>query len=58
MNAPDTFDNTGNLYNVTLILNSQGRLDPDAYQLYSQPWMTAGTIVAYIFYFTMYAASK
>lgn len=41
-----------------MILNDQGLLDVDLYQQYSEPWMTAGTIVAYIFYFIMYSASE
>lgn len=48
----------GARFDVTKVLNARGDLDLDAYQAYSQPWMTAGTIVAYIFYFIMYSASK
>jgi hypothetical protein len=58
MNSPSTWDNTGNLFDVTQILNNQGTLDLEKYQTYSEPWMSAGTIVAYIFYFVMYSASK
>jgi hypothetical protein len=58
INQPGTFDNTGAGYDVTKILNSKGLLDLDAYQQYSEPWMSAGTIMAYIFYFIMYSASK
>jgi hypothetical protein len=48
----------GARFDVTKIINSQGNLDVAAYQEYSEPYMTAGTIVAYIFYFIMYSASK
>jgi hypothetical protein len=58
MNSPDTFDNTGNLYQVTNILNDKGNLDVDKYQTYSEPWMSAGTVIAYTFYFVMYSASE
>ncbi|ORX40104.1 OPT oligopeptide transporter protein-domain-containing protein [Kockovaella imperatae] len=57
INAPDTFDNTGGLYNVSKVLNDHASLDLAAYQDYSEPWMSAGTIVAYIFYFVMYSAT-
>jgi hypothetical protein len=58
INSPSTFDNMGGRFNVSMVLNDRGDLDVAAYQEYSQPWMTAGTIVAYIFYFIMYSASK
>ena len=45
-------------YNVSQILNGNGDFDPDAYQQYSQPWMSAAFVVDYIFYFVMYTASK
>ncbi|ORX39266.1 oligopeptide transporter 2 [Kockovaella imperatae] len=56
INQPDTFDNTGGLYNVTRILRD-AKLDPAAMEEYSQPYMSAGTIGAYIGYFIMYAAT-
>ncbi|ORX33445.1 OPT oligopeptide transporter protein-domain-containing protein [Kockovaella imperatae] len=56
INQPGTYDNTGNSYNVSRILKN-GRLDLDLYQSYSEPWMTAGFITAYIGYFVMYGAT-
>jgi hypothetical protein len=58
INSPGTWDNTAGRFNVTKIIDNQGNLDLAAYQEYSEPYMTAGTIVAYIFYFIMYSASK
>jgi hypothetical protein len=58
INSPSTFSNTGVRFQVTEILDSTGHLDWDKYQQYSQPWMSAGSIVAYIFYFVMYSASE
>ena len=58
INSPSTFSNTGARYSVTKILDDRGRLDLAKYQVYSEPWMSAGTIVAYIFYFVMYSASE
>jgi hypothetical protein len=58
INSPGTFDNLGARFNVSKIIDSQGNLDLASYQEYSEPYMTAGTIVAYIFYFIMYSASK
>lgn len=57
INSPSTFNNLGMAYDVTQIL-TDGKLDDAKYQTYSQPWMTAGTITAYIFYFTLYSASR
>jgi hypothetical protein len=58
MNLPGTFDNTGQSYNVSLILNDRAELDLDKYQAYSQPWMSAGTVICYVFYFVMYSAGR
>jgi len=57
INSPGTFDNTGGRYHVRNILNAAGELDLEKYQAYSQPWMTAGSITAYTFYFVMYSAT-
>lgn len=40
-------------YNVSAILNSQGEFDATLFQGYSQPWMSAGFAVSYLFYFAM-----
>jgi hypothetical protein len=58
INSPGTWDNLGARFDVTKIIDSHGNLDIAAYQEYSEPYMTAGTIVAYIFYFIMYSASE
>lgn len=54
MNAPGIFDNTGNSYNVSLILNSAGRFVEEKYQAYSPPFWTASSIVSYGAFFTVY----
>ena len=58
INSNDTFDNTGVPYNVTRILTPEGNFDSAAYQEYSEPWMSAGFAIDYVFYFVMYTASE
>jgi len=52
------FDNTGGRYKVSLILNADGAFDDDLYQLYSEPYMSAGNLVIYFWFFAIYTASK
>jgi hypothetical protein len=42
---------------VTKIL-TDSKLDVDKYQAYSQPWMSAGYITSFFWYFALYGASK
>ncbi|AOW00236.1 YALI0A03949p [Yarrowia lipolytica CLIB122] len=54
MNQPGIYDNTGSSYNVSLILNSAGRFVEEKYQAYSPPFWTAGSLVSYGAFFTVY----
>ncbi|RAK95685.1 OPT oligopeptide transporter family [Aspergillus ibericus CBS 121593] len=53
----DVYDNTGNTYNVTRVLNSKGDFDLEGYEGYSQPYLTAGYSVMFFFFFAMYIAT-
>lgn len=57
INSNKVWANTGARYNVTKILDDDSNLDPAKYQTYSEPWMGAGYIVCFIFYFAMYSAT-
>jgi len=57
INDNHTFDNTGARFNVTKIL-TDGRLDDAKYQQYSQPWVSAGFITSFFWYFALYGASE
>ncbi|KAI1324397.1 OPT oligopeptide transporter protein-domain-containing protein [Xylariaceae sp. FL0255] len=57
INSNNIFDNTGQRYNVTRIINSNGQFNADGYQAYSFPFMTAASIVVLIFYFAGYPAA-
>lgn len=57
INSNHSFDNTAHSFNVTKIL-TDGKLDNDKYQQYSQPWISAGYATSFFWYFTLYGASK
>ncbi|KAK4687087.1 hypothetical protein P7C73_g3042, partial [Tremellales sp. Uapishka_1] len=57
INSNSAFDNTGVPYNVSRILNADNLFDDAAYQEYSQPWMAAGFLASYFWYFAMYSAT-
>jgi hypothetical protein len=46
--SPNTFDNTGQRYNVRKIVDKMGRLIPSNYQKYSPPFMSAKGLVGMI----------
>lgn len=58
INSNDVFDNTGNTYNVTAILDSEGKFDNELYQNYSEAYMASGNLVIYFWFFAIYAASE
>ncbi|KAK4688058.1 hypothetical protein P7C73_g2058, partial [Tremellales sp. Uapishka_1] len=57
INSNHVFDNTGSRYNVTLILDSNGEFDNDLYQQYSEPYMAAGNLVIYFWFFAIYTCT-
>lgn len=56
INSNDVWDNTGNSYNLTQILNEDGVLDQEMYEQYSPAFYSAGSLVMYGAYFIMYPA--
>lgn len=57
INSNYAFDNTGDTFHVANILNDDGDFDNDKYQAYSQPWMSAGYVVSFLWYFALYSAT-
>ena len=56
INDNHLWDNTAHRFNVSKILTNS-RLDLDKYQAYSQPWVSAGYITAFMWYFALYGAT-
>ncbi|KAI0121384.1 oligopeptide transporter 2 [Xylariales sp. AK1849] len=56
-NSNRVFDNTGSLYNVTLAVDDRAIFDPVKYAEYSPPFLSAGNLVVYLFFFGIYAAT-
>jgi len=57
LNSNGTYDNTGARYNVSNIIDDKVRFVDEKYQAYSQPWMAAGNLVTYFFFFASYSAT-
>jgi OPT family small oligopeptide transporter len=57
INGNSAYDNTGNPYNVSAILDSNNQFQDSLYQQYSQAWLSAGYIMSYIWYFALYSAT-
>lgn len=54
-NSSDIFDNTGNSYNITRVINSStGTLNEEAYQAYSPAFYSAGNLLVYGAFFAFY----
>jgi len=52
-----TWDNKGKRYNVSRIVNEKGLYDEEKYQKYSEPWMAAGNLVVYFWFFAVYTSA-
>ncbi|TXT10851.1 hypothetical protein VHUM_02356 [Vanrija humicola] len=57
INSNRTYDNRGKAYNVSRILTEEKLFDFDKYQQYSQPFMAAGNLVNYFWFFALYSAT-
>ena len=57
INTNTAFDNMGLPYNVSLILDDKNLFDEAGFQAYSEPWMSAGFVVSYLWYVALYSAS-
>lgn len=58
INSNRTYDNTGKSYKVQKVLDSKGQFDFAKFNQYSEPWMSAGKLVLYFWFFAAYTASK
>lgn len=57
INSSDVFDNTGADYNVTRVLNPDFTLNVEAYEAYSQPYLSAAYAILYMVFFAVYTVS-
>ncbi|OCF35911.1 OPT family small oligopeptide transporter [Kwoniella heveanensis BCC8398] len=57
INSNHVFDNAGKAFNVQKVIDHRGIFDAAKYQTYSQPWMAAGNLVVYFWFFAQYAAT-
>ncbi|KAK0382933.1 hypothetical protein NLU13_8849 [Sarocladium strictum] len=57
INTNRIFDHFGNLYNVTLAVDERGLFDIDKYEAYSPPFLGAGNVVIYLFFFAIYTST-
>jgi OPT family small oligopeptide transporter len=57
INSNHVFDNQGKAYNVSRVVNSKGILDEEKYQAYSMPWMAAGNLTIYFWFFAVYSST-
>ncbi|KAJ6784309.1 hypothetical protein PWT90_11005 [Aphanocladium album] len=57
INTNRVYDNTANLYNISRAIDERGHLDPDKYASYSPPYLGAGNVVIYMFFFGIYTST-
>lgn len=58
INDNHIFDNTGSRFNVSRVIDDRGILDVAKYQTYSQPYLSAGNLAVYFWFFANYTASE
>ncbi|ORX37519.1 OPT oligopeptide transporter protein-domain-containing protein [Kockovaella imperatae] len=57
INSNAAWSNTAERYNVSKILDSKHQFQDELFQDYSQPWMSAGFVISYLWYFALYSAT-
>lgn len=57
INTNRVYDHFGHLYNVSLAVNDRGLFDQDKYAAYSPPFLGAGNVVIYMFFFAIYSST-
>jgi hypothetical protein len=57
INSNHVFDHTGKAYNISRAIDSHGLLDNTKYQAYSMPWMSAGNLTIYFWFFAVYSST-
>lgn len=56
INTNGLYDNTGQPYNITRVLNADNLIDEEAYKQYSPPYYSAANLVIYGAFFMIYPA--
>jgi OPT family small oligopeptide transporter len=57
INSNRIYDHFGQLYNITLATNERGHFDQEKYENYSPPFLGAGNVVIYMFFFGIYTST-
>jgi OPT family small oligopeptide transporter len=57
INSNLPYDRFGKRYNVTSIVDETGFIDVDKYKNYSLPYLSAGNLILYTFFFAIYTAA-
>ncbi|KAM0815560.1 putative OPT oligopeptide transporter protein-domain-containing protein [Seiridium cardinale] len=57
INSNRVFDNTGSLYNVSRAVDDRALFDAAKYADYSPPFLSAGNLTVYMFFFGIYTAT-
>jgi len=57
INTNRVYDHFGKLYNVSNAINDRGLFDEDEYAAYSPPFLGAGNVVIYMFFFGIYTST-
>ncbi|MBE3047904.1 small oligopeptide transporter, OPT family [Candidatus Bathyarchaeota archaeon] len=57
INSNRTYDHFGQLYKVLSIVDEKGIFDAAKYAAYSPPYLSAGNVVVYMFFFAIYTAA-
>ncbi|KAK3386112.1 OPT oligopeptide transporter protein-domain-containing protein [Podospora didyma] len=57
INSNQVFDNTGNLYDISMAVDEHSHYDPAKYGSYSPAYLGAGNITVYMFFFAVYPAT-
>jgi OPT family small oligopeptide transporter len=57
INSNRVFDNTGSLYNVSRAVDDRALFDAEKYAAYSPPFLSAGNLTIYMFFFGIYTAT-
>ena len=57
INSNRVYDHFGGIYNVSSILDNRSIFDGPKYEAYSPPFLTAGSVVVYMFFFAVYTAT-
>lgn len=57
INTNRVYDHFGKLYNISMATDEQGLFDQEKYSAYSPPFLGAGNLVIYMFFFGIYTST-